>query len=73
MVFTDHTYQIVFILKRIVQRSNPLTVSIHQNISLFSETSGLIVEWEKLIIKIVLHISEKKWIQAHTFIFIYNF
>jgi len=37
----NQTYQIVLILKGIVQGSNPLTVSIHQNISLFSEASCL--------------------------------
>lgn len=37
----NQTYQIVLILKGIVQRSDPLTISIHQDISLFSEASCL--------------------------------
>lgn len=37
----NQTYQIVLILKGVVQRSDPLTISIHQDVSLFSETSCL--------------------------------
>lgn len=37
----NQTYQIVLVLKGIVQCSNPLAISIHQDISLFSEASCL--------------------------------
>lgn len=37
----NQTYQIVLVLKGIVQCSNPLTISIHEDISLLSEASCL--------------------------------
>lgn len=36
-----HTYQVIFILKGIVQRGDPLTVPVHQHIAFFPETSRL--------------------------------
>ena len=37
----SHTYQVIFILKGIVQRGDPLAVPIHQHVALFPETSRL--------------------------------
>lgn len=36
-----HTYQVVLVLEGVVQRGDPLTVPVHQHVSLFPETGRL--------------------------------